>query len=210
MGELVDEFAHNQPAGAVRQRMAGAGRRDAAWPEYVRRISQGDEPALAAFYDESSSLVYSLALRMLGNPADAEEIVLDVFTQVWRSAERWEAQRGTVTAWLVTLCRSRCIDRIRSRTARAQVEAPMPESPSGPLPLADPGGSAESLNDRFVISRALDQLPAEYRKLLEMAFFSGMTHTELAEHMGMPLGTVKTRIRAAMTQMRNLLTELPA
>jgi len=171
---------------------------------------KGDEQALSSLYDESSPLVYSLALRILGNAADAEEIVLDVYAQVWRSAARWEPDRGTVTSWLVTLCRSRCIDRIRSRQVRQHVEAPMPETLPGQVAITGSADSPEALYDRFVVQRALEQLPAEQRKLLEMAFFSGMTHTELAERLAMPLGTVKTRIRAAMTQMRNLLTELQA
>jgi RNA polymerase sigma-70 factor (ECF subfamily) len=181
--------------------------RDVVWAEYLRKIAAADEQALASLYDESSPLVYSIATRMLGNPADAEEIVGDVYSQVWRSASRWDEGRGTVTAWLVTLCRTRSIDRIRSRSARQQVETPMPSGEEGALQAADSESNAHSFYERQVLRAALDQLRSSHRELLEMAFFSGLTHAELSERLGLPLGTVKTRIRSAVLRMRDLLQE---
>src|SRR5262249_57648016 len=99
-------------------------RQEAAWRAYVGQSAGGDQSALAALYDESSSLVYSVALRVLGDVADAEEVTLDVYTQVWKTAGTYDTSRGSVTAWLVTLARSRAIDRVRARASRLGKEAP--------------------------------------------------------------------------------------
>ena len=98
--------------------------RQQTWSQYIHRASRGDESALASLYDESKSLVYGLALRVVGEPADAEEVTLDVFTQVWRSAGAFDASRGNAVSWLVLMTRSRAIDRVRSRTARSRLEEP--------------------------------------------------------------------------------------
>jgi RNA polymerase sigma-70 factor, ECF subfamily len=181
--------------------------REAAWGEYVRRCALRDESALAALYDESSQLAYTIALRILQDEADASEVVLDVYKQVWDAAARFDEQRGTAAAWIVILARSRAMDRRRFRTARirtaTQVEelhdvistAPSPES----LAMA-------SQNSRSVM-RALAAVPLEQRQALELAFFAGLSHSEIADRLGEPLGTVKTRIRLAVSRLRELLKE---
>jgi RNA polymerase sigma-70 factor (ECF subfamily) len=184
--------------------------KDLAWPQYLQRIARGDAQALSTLYDESNGLIYGLALRMLGNCADAEEIAMDVYSYVWRSAANWESSRGSALAWLTMLCRSRCIDRIRSRTSRAQVETALPASESDQLKAFDSVASDTSVYNRTDIYRALDQLEPEQRRLLELAFYSGLTHTELSDQLQIPLGTVKTRIRSAITRMRDLLQEFPS
>jgi len=178
---------------------------EAHWRVYLARISDGEQVALGTLYDESSSLVYSMVLRVLGNVADAEEITMDVYTQVWKNAGGYDGSRGSVTAWLVTLARSRAIDRVRSRTSRARKEAPLPETYDAPSTGNSPERDTEETQRRRRVMAALATLPAEQRELLELAFYGGLTHSELAERTGQPLGTVKTRIRMGMARLREHL-----
>ena len=179
----------------------------ARWEDLVRGCAQADQACLATLYDQSSALVYGVALRVLSSPEDAEEVTLDVYNQVWRSAGNFANTRGTVTAWLVMLARSRAIDRVRSRAVRARVEEPIFEYAA----LASTGSSPEEATEagqrRQRIRSAMASLPAEQRRAVELAFFSGLSHSELAGHLGVPLGTVKTRIRSSMMKMRELLGE---
>jgi RNA polymerase sigma-70 factor (ECF subfamily) len=194
-------------AGSAAAGAASSGVKDAGWAEYLRQIALGDERAFASLYDESSTLIYSIARRMLSDAADAEEIAMDVYSYVWRSASTWDGSRGSVSAWLIMLCRSRCIDRIRSRVSRAQTELPMPSVHSEHLTWSKAYVSDAGLYDKTVVLRALERLEPDQRGLLELAFFSGFTHTELAERLQLPLGTVKTRVRAAIMRLRDLLKE---
>jgi RNA polymerase sigma-70 factor (ECF subfamily) len=186
-------------------RRTAAAARDAHWRVYLARIADGEQPALGMLYDESSSLVYSMVLRVLGNVADAEEVTMDVYTQVWKAAAVYDTERGSVTAWLVTLARSRAIDRVRSRSSRARKEASLPETYDAPSLGNSPEQETEETQRRTRVMTALATLPAEQRQVVELAFYSGLTHSELAEHLGQPLGTVKTRIRAGMSRLRDLL-----
>lgn len=180
------------------QLVAEATTRSRNWAEHIRLIAEGDDASLDRLYEESGPMLYRLALRMLGNTADAEEIVLDVFSHVWRCSGTWNAKRGTAPAWLMMLCRSRCQDRLRAR--RCHTVFPLNRSVDqirhlSPVPRIE----HEHLRE------ALDRIAPDHRKLLHLAFFSGFTHTELARHLRLPLGTVKTRIRAAIMEMRDLL-----
>lgn len=171
----------------------------------VTRMADGDQAALGELYDATSSLIYGLALRMLGHAQDAEEVVSDVYMKAWRQAANYSRERGSVAAWLVMMTRSIAIDRIRQRRPQ-QRGAPTLEEIAEP---ASRGPSPEqevlSTQTRFRIEQALGELPAEQRSLLEMAFFSGLTHAELAEQTGIPLGTVKTRIRLGLQRLRGAL-----
>jgi RNA polymerase sigma-70 factor, ECF subfamily len=138
----------------------------------------------------------------MGNEADAEEVTMDVYTQVWKAASGYDTSRGSVTAWLITLARSRAIDRVRSRTSRARKESPLPETYDAPSTAISPEQETEELQRRRFVLGALATLPADQRQVVELAFYSGLTHSELAEHLGQPLGTIKTRIRAGMTRLR--------
>ncbi|MBI1786139.1 MAG: sigma-70 family RNA polymerase sigma factor [Acidobacteria bacterium] len=174
-----------------------------AWANYVRRAAAGDQAALGALYDATHHLVYGAALRIVGNTADAEEVTLDVFTQVWKSAASFDGQRGPVISWLMTLTRSRAIDRLRSQAGRSRLEAPLSAFPDvfrSTLP------SPESAWERSVRA-ALETLAPDQRELIDLAYYSGYTHSELAVKLGQPLGTIKTRIRAAMTRLRALLVD---
>lgn len=180
--------------------------REQLWLEYVRAAAAGDESAFTALYDETSPLVYGLAMRMLANVQDAEEVTLDVYGQVWRTARTFSEDRGTVTAWLMTLARSRSLDRIRSRASRQGPLEPLPEQFELPSLSADPEEVSAAAQQRQIVLNALNQLPPEQRRALELAYFHGFSHSELAERLGEPLGTVKTRIRLGMLKLRELLT----
>ena len=172
----------------------------------VSRIAQGDESSLAKLYDCTSRIVYGLALRILGDATVAEEIALEAYMQVWRSASTYDSNRGSVNAWLVTLVRSRAIDWLRSRRCRMQQsEHPLQEffglEDSSPSPETI---TIESRRSR-VLQSALSELPADQRRLIELAFFSGYSHSEIARYTQLPLGTVKTRIRLGMGRLKEVL-----
>ena len=182
--------------------------REALWRDYLGRSAGGDQSALAALYDESSQLVYSVVLRVLGDVADAEEVTMDVYTQVWRSAAGYDGSRGTVTAWLITLARSRAIDRLRSRSSRLQNETAFPETFDLPSAGLSPERQTEDMQTRRRVTAALQTLPPEQREVVRLAFFAGLTHSELAARLQQPLGTVKTRLRMGMMKLREQLTPL--
>ena len=149
-------------------------------------------------------MVYSVALRILGNEADAEEVTLDVYAQVWRTAAKFTNERGSVNAWLIMLARSRAIDRFRSRSrsrAEEPVDALMELAGGGP----DPEQVSLLAENTDRIRAALQSISPEQREAIELAFFSGYTQSELAEHLGEPLGTVKTRIRLGMMKLKDQL-----
>jgi RNA polymerase sigma-70 factor, ECF subfamily len=184
--------------------------REAAWASYVRRCAESDQSALGALYDESSRHVYGVVLSVLRDSSDAEEVTLDVYSQVWRSAALYSTQRGSVVAWLLTLARSRAIDRLRSRLNRNNRETALDESASFSFASsgATPEESTAAMQVRRRIQGALDLLPRDQREAVELAYFSGMSHSELAAHLGLPLGTVKTRIRMGMMKLREELQGL--
>ena len=188
----------------------GRSAREAVWHGYVRRCAEGDQKALGSLYDESSQQVYGVVLSVLRDTADAEEVTLDVYSQVWRSAAVYSTQRGSVVAWLLTLARSRAIDRLRSRATRQKREEPIEEAPQQSFETgeASPEASASASETRQRIQTALDRLPQDQREAVELAYFSGMSHSELAAHLGQPLGTVKTRIRMGMMKLREELQGL--
>ena len=178
---------------------------ETAWSEYIRRAAAGEHQALARLYDESSPLLYSVAIRILGNPADAEEVTLDVYSQVWREAGHYDASRGGPSAWLVMLARSRSLDRLRRRGSRSKHETPLEGLPEPQSTLDPPEEMAASAERRRLVTAAMQELAPEQREVIELSFYLGYTHSELAETLGQPLGTVKTRIRLGMTKLRQAL-----
>jgi RNA polymerase sigma-70 factor (ECF subfamily) len=169
------------------------------------RMARGDQDALAEIYDRHGRLVYSLAFRILRDQSDAEDVVQDVFSQAWRQASRYDASRGSVLGWLLTLTRSRAIDRLRGRRSR-----PEPSSNEGALnSIPDPAAPADvqavSAAEATHIRAALDGLTVLQRAAIELAFYEGLTHAEIAERLELPLGTVKTRIRQGLLKLRERL-----
>jgi RNA polymerase sigma-70 factor (ECF subfamily) len=162
----------------------------------IARISSGDQSAMGELYDQYSGIVYGVALRVLGNTMAAEDVVQEVFLQLWRNPQAFHSDRGRLAPWLAVIARNRAIDVLRKR---------QPEDDIHELPIAT-GVDLESEAARKIaiekVRGVLAQLPPEQRKAVELAFFEGLTHTEIAGKTGEPLGTVKTRIRAALLALR--------
>ena len=168
-------------------------------------MARGEHGALAELYDRHGRLVYSLALRVLRDQSDAEDVVQEVFSQAWRQASRYESTRGQVVAWLMNLARSRAIDRLRSRRARPETGANDVEA-DRILDLAPPIDEQLALSDQAErIRAAVEQLSLLQRVAIELAFYEGLTHVEIAERLELPLGTVKTRIRQGLSKLKERL-----
>lgn len=177
-----------------------------AWAALIARVALGDEQALSQLYDSTSRIVYGLALRVLRDPSIAEEILMEVYLQVWRTAASYNPARGSAAGWLVTIARSRAIDYLRSRMARrATTEHALEELYELKDPRPDPEHESMDAGRTRVIRDAMVQLPPEQRSVIEMTYFSELTHTEIAGRTGLPLGTVKTRIRSGTMRLRELL-----
>ncbi len=181
------------------------GRNDDRWRACLDRIREGDPEGLAQLYDETSSSLYGLAIRVLNDSADAEEVVLDVYKQVWKSNYTFDSARGSVWGWLAVLARSRAIDRLRStgprRTRELQIEDSWEAQSNAPAP------ESQSIfgQERRLVREALASLAPEQREAIELSFFRGLTHVEVAAAMDVPLGTIKTRIRIGIRKLRGLL-----
>lgn len=179
--------------------------------ELVRRMAAGDESALGTLYDRYSPLLYSVVLRIVGDPGDAEEVLEDTFWQAWRQAGRYEESRGGLSTWLVMIARSRALDRVRSRRrVREERWDDLPPAAADPIDdrSASPSDAAEGDELRRIVGRAVATLPPEQRQAVELAYFRGMSQTEIAEATGQPLGTVKTRARLALQKLRDALGTL--
>ncbi len=183
----------------------------AAWPQedrlgaLVARTVNGEGDALAALYDATAPLVHGLALRILGDRGAAEEVTADVYLQVWRQAVRYDATRGTPLAWLLMLARSRAIDRLRARAGRLRDLESAQAAEALPSLAAGPDEDAVVAERRRIVVAALGRLAPEQRAPIELAYYAGKSHSEIAIVLGLPLGTVKTRIRLGMTRLRDVL-----
>lgn len=169
----------------------------------ILRIANGDHSALGTLYDLHGRAVYTLALRIVGDPAEAEDVTQDVFLQVWRGAATYDKGRAAVAGWLLMMARSRAIDRIRARQAR-----PI-GSESGEIAIAgladgSAGQEAAVITGQAVerLKAALQELPNTMRAAIELAYYEGLTQSAIAERLGEPLGTVKTRMRTALQKLR--------
>jgi len=183
---------------------AATGSADAQDIAILSRIAAGSNEALGTFYDRYSGLVWGLLRRMLGESGEAEEVLQEAFLQVWRDAKRYDPQRATPRGWLLLIARSRALDRLRKRAAIQRREEAIAREAAGRA--AAPLGSRrlEHLDDRQRISSALDRLPREQRRVIELSFFHGLSQTEIAAHLGAPLGTVKSRALLGMKRLREI------
>jgi RNA polymerase sigma-70 factor (ECF subfamily) len=176
--------------------------------ELIRRVAAGDQDALGSLYDSTNRSVFGLVLRVLNDPAASEEVTLEVYTQVWRQAANYDPRRGTPSAWLLTIARSRAIDRFRSTDQTRRRQEPLSTVETARSDGANPEENAAEAERREIVRGALDTLPPEQREVIELAYFSGLSHSEIAERCSLPLGTVKTRTRLAMVRLRAALASL--
>jgi RNA polymerase sigma-70 factor (ECF subfamily) len=176
----------------------------------LRRIASGDEAAAARLYDHHSRALYSLILRIVGDETEAEDVLQEVFAQAFRQASRYDTSRGVVAAWLLMMARSRAIDRLRAR--RTRFEGRTGEVTLDEMPDAQPSVASVMLSDEQTrsVQKALGELPLLQRMAIELAYYEGLSHSEIAERLEQPLGTVKTRIRLGLLKLRDALTEGPA
>ncbi|MBK8024917.1 MAG: sigma-70 family RNA polymerase sigma factor [Chloroflexi bacterium] len=171
-------------------------------PALLRRMANKDDAALAVLYAEYATPVYSLARRVLGDDALAQEVTQDTFLKVWKNPDAWDSSKGQFASWLLTLTRYTAVDRLRSEVRRTgrntelhdEIEASGADEPA-------PDFSAREVQDM------LHHLPQEQRVLIELAFYQGMKHSELAEKLNLPLGTVKTRLRLGLQKLRKLMSD---
>jgi RNA polymerase sigma-70 factor, ECF subfamily len=171
--------------------------------ELLHAVAQGDEAALARLYDAYRVILFGLLVRILNSREEAEDILQDVFIQVWRRAKDFDERRGRPFTWLVTLARSRAIDRLRLLGARQRLAAGAGQEQTEAV--SDALSDTIKLAQRETVRRALAELPEEQRKTLVLAYFEGLTQSEIASQLNTPLGTVKTRMRSGMIKLRALL-----
>jgi RNA polymerase sigma-70 factor (ECF subfamily) len=175
--------------------------------ELVARVARGDEAAFGQLYDAYAGLAFGLIRRILREKEAAEEVLQEVFWQVWREAGTFDAARGSAEAWLLMRAKTRAIDKLRSMRRKEQTfVAPVDEAtarPAEPRRDEDPALAAE---DRTLVGGALDRLPAAQRQVIELAFYEGLTQAEIATRLGEPLGTVKTRARLGLERLRGLVS----
>jgi RNA polymerase sigma-70 factor (ECF subfamily) len=179
----------------------------------ITGMASGDEQAAATLYDRHSSVMFALALRIVGERADAEEVVLEAFMQAWRGAAAYDVSRGAVRSWLAMMTRTRALDLVRGRGREAKavaraahlfVDEPVAMSSAPPHAEEEVERSARAT----ALVSALDVLAPSQRTAIELAFFEGLSHSEIAKRLAEPLGTVKTRIRLGMAKLRDALRNL--
>jgi len=173
--------------------------------DILRGIAGGDEQALSALYDRYRLILYGLILRILHSQAEAEDVLQEVFMQVWRKAADFDEARGRPFTWLVTLARSRAIDRLRALGSRERTA--QEAARDVPDQISDAADDAVKSEQGEIVRRALRELPDEQRQTLLLAYFEGLTQSEIAERTATPLGTVKTRMRSGMMKLRETLGE---
>lgn len=169
----------------------------------VRRVAEGNADALRDLYGRYGRIVYSFAYRHTRDPSTAEECTQDVFVVLWRRAASYDPARAKLTTWLLTITRNRAIELVRQRSRRPDPVADVEVDGSAPDPAAIAGESDRAQR----VAEALAELPAEQREVVSLAYFEGLTHTEIAEMIGAPLGTVKGRMRLALERLRSLVDE---
>ena len=164
--------------------------------DLLRRVADRDQSAMAEIFDRYGRLVYSIALRVLKDTAAAEDVMQEIFFRLWQDPTRRGSDRGSLAAWLAVVARNRAVDGLRRRK---------PTDPVDEVPLAAKGDLAEEVVQRGLmekLQRQMEKLPAEQHRPIDMAFFEGLTHNEIAERTGLPLGTIKTRIRSGLLSLR--------
>ncbi len=180
--------------------------------QLVARIAKGEQMAFSLLYDRLSGPLYSLAVKMLGDPAEAEDALQEICLQIWRRAAAYDSAQSSVFSWAVLLTRSRVIDRLRARGRRMRVVAGSIDDESNNIVLSNASTAettADTVNRNEEATRMrsiLNELPAEQREAIELAFFADLTHHQIAAQLGQPLGTIKARIRRGLLKLRERIS----
>ena len=199
--EIALETGYRLPVPTVAATMRGVVAEEATDGELILRAGDGDRGAFEVLYRRYARSVFGLALRRLGDRGRAEDAVQETFTSVWRGARSYRPERGPGGPWIYAVARNAIVDRSRARSEPA-VEAPEQESHE-----AGPPDRAETSWTAWLIHRALEELSPNERTVIELAYWSGLSQSEVSEYLGIPLGTVKTRTRAALARLADLLEE---
>jgi RNA polymerase sigma-70 factor, ECF subfamily len=206
LSPMVKEATEKKPAtlGEVLYAKSKAPVPEQGWATLVQSIAAGDQQALHALYQRAHRIVFTLMVRITANRETAEELTIDVFHDVWRRAARYEAENGTVLAWIMNLARSRAIDRLRFESRKKRGNGGNVAPPGEPA--ADPCDVLVLRQQGEALRAALATLTMDERQAIETTFFGGLTHAEAAVRLNLPLGTVKTRIRSGLHKLRRALT----
>lgn len=175
-----------------------------ALADLLKRSSRGDNEAFAAFYDATSARAYGLAVRVVRDPAQAEEVAQEAFLEVWRTASRFQSERGSAIGWLLTIVHRKAVDRVRSAEAASRRDNGYHQDNQAVAHDVTAEAAEASMEARRVRT-ALEELTAVQREALELAYFGGYTHTEVASMLDLPVGTAKTRIRDGLIRMRDAM-----
>lgn len=178
--------------------------------DLVARAADGDQQAVASLYDRYGPVLYAVAYRVVGQRADAEDVVIEVFAQAWREAQRFEPGRGSVAGWLTMMARSRALDLVRARARRERITASAAADPREGAPgmgnwRVNPSESYDHGERRRRVQVALEALSPPQRQAIELAYFEGLSQSEIAQRLDEPLGTIKTRVRLGMGKLRESL-----
>ncbi|RNL65223.1 sigma-70 family RNA polymerase sigma factor [Nocardioides marmoriginsengisoli] len=197
-------MSHLQPVPSGETTPEGTGAPAPALADYLRRSARGDEEAFAALYDATSARVHGLVLRVVRDPAQSEEVTQEVFLQVWRTAARFDETKGSALAWLMTLAHRRAVDRVRAAEAVTRQDTSYHQT-SRTVPHDSTAEAAEASMEARRVRSALSELTTVQREALELAYFGGYTHTEVATMLDLPVGTAKTRIRDGLIRLRDAM-----
>ena len=172
----------------------------------INQIGAGDTRVFSILYDRYETLVFSLAIKITGSHETAEEVTLDVFTQIWKNADKYHAEKGSVKGWIASIARYRSIDTLRRYNVRSDINRPrLSDIQLETLPSDDnPGEALEFEETRRKVSEAIAELPKDQQEVLALAYFRGYTHRQIAEGLNEPLGTIKTRIRLGLQKLRHI------
>jgi RNA polymerase sigma-70 factor (ECF subfamily) len=173
--------------------------------ELAEALAAGQVDALAELYDRYGGLAYSVALRILDDPGWAEDVVQDAFLKLWHGAGRFDSRRGSLRTWVITTVRNRSIDYLRGRSAHERQEREIPADTAATGAGSDPWSDVSASIEREVVKDALASLPAEQRQAVELSYFGGYSHREISEMVGVPLSTVKSRMRLALEKLHSYL-----
>jgi RNA polymerase sigma-70 factor (ECF subfamily) len=174
---------------------------------WLRQVARGDETALRRLYELRADTLYALALRLLQNPTEAEEALQDAFVRIWRCARTWDEEKAAAFTWMVLIQRRACIDRLRARGRRERLFCAVEDDSGGGEMVFISAEPARTNGDQGTLRDALRRLPPEQREVIELAFYQGLTHSEIAQQRREPLGTIKARLRRAMLRLREFLKD---